>query len=213
MTSQFKKTSKLKTTSKGKVEPSLELEPGTDLAPDTRTRILEVAAKLFAKQGYEGTSVRDIAKELGIANPSIYYHFKSKADVLVELLTEPLRVVEIAIAEAKGLAGEARTRRIIEGFLDSLEAHQGIVLTASPDDKKILESHRFVAFEMRPYIIELLAETTAEDNRDVRVMMAIGAVEGVITGLKNTSANNDTFVKQLRNQREVIVNMILKILR
>lgn len=207
MTSQFKKTSKLKTISKGKAGLGLELELGT------RQRILEVAARLFAKQGYEGTSVRDIAKELGIANPSIYYHFKSKADVLVELLTEPLKVVEIAISEAKGLSGEARTRRIIEGFLDSLEVHRGIVLTASPDDKKMLESHRFVAFEMRPYITELLAETTAEDNRDVRVMMAIGAVEGVITGLRSTSANDDTFIKQLRDQREIIVNMILKILR
>jgi AcrR family transcriptional regulator len=185
----------------------------TTLEPNTRERILEVAAKLFAKQGYEGTSVRDIAKELGIANPSIYYHFKSKADVLVELLTEPLRTVEIAVAEAKKLTGEARARRIIEGFLDSLEVHQGIVLTPSLDDKKIAESHRFVAFEMRPYITELLAETTAADNRDVRVMMAMGAVEGIVTGLSSDSVDTGTFVKQLRSKREVIIDLILKILQ
>jgi AcrR family transcriptional regulator len=183
------------------------------LEPDTRARILEVAAKLFAEQGYESTSVRDIAKELGIANPSIYYHFKSKADVLVQLLTEPLRVVEIAVAEAKELAGEAKARRIIEGLLDSLEVNRGIVLTTALEDKKIVQAHRKIAFEMRPYIAELLAETTAKDNRDLRVMMGIGAVEGIITGLTSASANTDTFVKQLRDKRETIVKLILQILR
>lgn len=183
-----------------------------NLGLDTRQQILGVAAKLFAEQGYAGTSVRDIAKELGIANPSIYYHFKSKADVLVELLTEPLRSVEVAVSEAKELVGEARARRIIGGLLDSLEVHRGIILTASQDEK-ILKSHHMIAFEMRPYIAELLAETTAEDNRDLRLMMAIGAVEGVITGLKSASSDTDAFVKQLRDERNVIVDLILKILR
>ncbi len=185
----------------------------TTLEPDTRERILEVAAKLFAEQGYDGTSVRDIAKELGIANPSIYYHFKSKADVLVELLTKPLKAVEIAVAEAKKLTGEARARRIIEGLLDALEVNHGVALTASPDDGSVTTSHRKIAFEMRSYIADLLADSTAKDNRDLRVMMGIGAVEGIITGLSSDSADTDTFVKQLRGKREVIIDLVLKILR
>ena len=189
----------------------MALKHRPNLEPDTRQQILEVAAELFAEQGYAGTSVRDIAKELGIANPSIYYHFKSKADVLLELLTEPLRTVEVAVAEAKELVGEARARRIIGGLLNSLEVHRGIVLTASQDEK-ILKSHRMIAYGMRPYIAELLAETTAEDNRDLRLMMAIGAVEGVITGLKSASSDTETFVKQLRDERDVIVDLVLKIL-
>lgn len=89
-------------------------KPTTEL--DTRERILEVAARLFVERGYAGTSVRDIAKELGIANPSLYYHFKSKEEMLAELLAEPLGRVERAVEEAEGLSGDARTRRIIGGF-------------------------------------------------------------------------------------------------
>jgi AcrR family transcriptional regulator len=121
--------------------------------------------------------VRDIAKELGIANPSIYYHFKSKVDILIELLNEPLKTVGLAVAEAKKLNGEARTRRIIEGLLDALEVHQGIVLTTPPEAIKTAASRSPIIFETIPNVAALLAETSAKDNRELRVMMTIGAVE------------------------------------
>jgi AcrR family transcriptional regulator len=185
----------------------------TPLEPDTRERILEVAAKLFVEQGYDGTSVRDIAKELGIANPSIYYHFKSKVDILIELLSEPLKTVGLAVAEAKKLSGEARTRRIIEGLLDALEVHQGVMLTAPPEAAKIVASQSLVVSETIPNVAALLAETTAKDNRELRVMMAIGAVEGIVKSLRSASANTNLVVKQLRKQREVIIELVLKILQ
>jgi AcrR family transcriptional regulator len=182
------------------------------LEPDTRQRIIDVAAKLFAEHGFDGTSVRDIATELGIANPSIYYHFKSKADLMTELLTEPLRCVEDAVLEAKELTGEARSRRIIKGLLESLEVNHGIVLTALRDNKKGVKSPRDVAFEMRHYIGMLLAETIAQDHHELRVMMAIGAVEGVVTGMIATATDIKDFIEQLRGQRPIITDLVLKIL-
>jgi AcrR family transcriptional regulator len=179
----------------------------------TRERILEVAAALFAERGYAATSVRDIAAELGIANPSLYHHFKSKSDLLIELLKEPLRRVEIVLAEAEQLTGEARTRRILEGFLESLEVHSGIVLTVSRDTTEIPESLRQVALDMRPYITALMAEATANDNRDLRIMMAIGAVDGVVKGLTMNPKSGARFVEEFRNQRNFIIDTILKILR
>jgi AcrR family transcriptional regulator len=180
--------------------------------PDTRRRILDVAARLFAEQGFDGTSVRDIATELGIANPSIYYHFKSKADLLTELLAEPLKCVENAVLEAEQLTGEVRSRRIINGLLESLEVNRGIVLSAMHDNKKIAESSRDLALEMRHYIASLLAESIAADHRELRVMMCIGAVQGVVTGLMATTTDTDDFIKQLRGHREIITDLILKIL-
>jgi AcrR family transcriptional regulator len=179
----------------------------------TRERILEVAAALFAERGYAATSVRDIAAELGIANPSLYHHFKSKSDLLLELLKEPLRRMEMVLAEAEQLTGEARTRRILEGFLESLEVHSGIVLTVSRDTNEIPESLRQVALEMRPHITSLLAEATAEDDRDLRIMMAIGAVDGVVKRLTMGSEDEAGFVEQFQKQRSFIIDTILKILR
>jgi AcrR family transcriptional regulator len=59
-------------------------------ATDTRQRILAIAADLFSRQGYTGTTIADIARELGTTTAALYYHFPSKADILGGLLAEPL---------------------------------------------------------------------------------------------------------------------------
>jgi AcrR family transcriptional regulator len=58
--------------------------------PDTKQRILAIAAELFARQGYTGTTIADIARELGTTTAALYYHFPSKAAILGGLLAKPL---------------------------------------------------------------------------------------------------------------------------
>ncbi len=53
--------------------------------PDTRGRILEASLGLFAERGYAGTSIRDIAGEVGIQSATLYGHFPSKEHILAEL--------------------------------------------------------------------------------------------------------------------------------
>jgi AcrR family transcriptional regulator len=52
---------------------------------DTRQRILDVALALFIEQGYDGTSLREIAERLGVTKAALYYHFASKEDLLLAL--------------------------------------------------------------------------------------------------------------------------------
>src|SRR5215469_16465337 len=47
----------------------------------TRERIQAIALELFAEQGYEKTSLREIAERLGVTKAALYYHFKSKEDI------------------------------------------------------------------------------------------------------------------------------------
>ena len=56
----------------------------TSSAPrtDTRSRVQKVALELFAEQGYEKTSLREIAERLGVTKAALYYHFKSKEDIV-----------------------------------------------------------------------------------------------------------------------------------
>jgi AcrR family transcriptional regulator len=67
-------------------------------AGGTRQRILDIARELFARQGFTGTSIADIAGELGTTTAALYYHFRSKADILNALLAEPMvaykRIIE-----------------------------------------------------------------------------------------------------------------------
>ena len=61
--------------------------PGQDgpAAAPTRQRILDVALDLFIDQGYDGTSLRQIADRLGITKAALYYHFGAKEDILMAL--------------------------------------------------------------------------------------------------------------------------------
>jgi AcrR family transcriptional regulator len=59
-------------------------------ASSTKERILGIARDLFARQGYTGTSIADIARELGTTTAALYYHFPSKADILRALLADPM---------------------------------------------------------------------------------------------------------------------------
>ena len=51
----------------------------------TRERILDIALELFTEQGYDKTSLRDIAERLGTTKAALYYHFERKEDILLEL--------------------------------------------------------------------------------------------------------------------------------
>ena len=51
----------------------------------TRERILDVALDLFVDQGYDKTSLREIAEKMGFSKAALYYHFASKADILMGL--------------------------------------------------------------------------------------------------------------------------------
>jgi Bacterial regulatory proteins, tetR family len=57
----------------------------------TRARILEVAQELFTERGYAGTSIADIAGELGTSKAALYYHFKSKEQILGPSSPSPFR--------------------------------------------------------------------------------------------------------------------------
>ncbi|MEQ8516803.1 MAG: TetR/AcrR family transcriptional regulator [Chromatocurvus sp.] len=80
---------------------------GKTVAPDKGNRrddVLEAAAALFATKGYAATSIRDIAHEVGILSGSLYYHFASKEELLLEAhsrgVTQVSEAVQLALADA-----------------------------------------------------------------------------------------------------------------
>ena len=53
---------------------------------DTKQKIFEAAVRFFARKGYNGTSMRDLSKEVGIKESTLYYHFENKAAILDAIL-------------------------------------------------------------------------------------------------------------------------------
>jgi AcrR family transcriptional regulator len=91
--------------------------PLVDAKSDTRQRILDVALDLFTEQGYDGTSLREIAEQLGVTKAALYYHFESKEDILMAL---HMRIHDFG-REALMLIGEEPvTLELWENLLDQI---------------------------------------------------------------------------------------------
>ncbi|MGQ4516978.1 TetR family transcriptional regulator [Streptomyces sp. DW26H14] len=71
---------------------------GTQRRSDTRQRIQDVALDLFVEQGYEKTSLREIAERLDVTKAALYYHFKTKEDILVSLFEDRAQPLDDLIA-------------------------------------------------------------------------------------------------------------------
>ena len=59
---------------------------------DTKVKILMTALKLFARDGYEAVSVRDIAQELGITKGALYRHYKNKRDIFDNIVERMIQI-------------------------------------------------------------------------------------------------------------------------
>src|SRR5881628_394048 len=78
---------------------------------DTRSRVQKVALELFIEQGYEQTSLREIAERLGVTKAALYYHFKTKDEIVDSLSQDRLAQIESMIEWARNQPRDADTRR------------------------------------------------------------------------------------------------------
>jgi AcrR family transcriptional regulator len=98
---------------------------GEHARPDTRQRIQAVALELFAEQGYDKTSLREIAERLGVTKAALYYHFKSKEDIVSSLVEDFFRQIEDLINWGSALPRTPETRAAV------LSRYFGIVADGS----------------------------------------------------------------------------------
>src|SRR5665811_403620 len=87
-------------------------------AGSTRDRILQIALDLFGRQGYEGTSIRNIADRMGMTKAAIYYHFPSKENLLADILTPAMTRVGHVLATAGPVSTSEQRRALVTALVD-----------------------------------------------------------------------------------------------
>jgi AcrR family transcriptional regulator len=76
----------------------------------TRERIQTLALELFIDQGYEGTSLREIAQRVGVTKAALYYHFPTKASILASVVADISTEVDELIAWGRSQPRTVETR-------------------------------------------------------------------------------------------------------
>jgi AcrR family transcriptional regulator len=104
-----------------------------------RAQLLDAAARLFSERGFHATSMRDIAKAVGMLSGSIYYHFESKDEMLLAVCEEGISRVGAAVEQAVAAETEpwARLEAACAAHLRGLVTHRDytrVMIQATPEE-------------------------------------------------------------------------------
>jgi len=126
--------------------------PPTLAAP--RERILEEAARLFARCGYESSSVADLAAAIGVSKAAIYHYYPTKQDIYDAIILDVLRGMTDAVSQAVAQAPTARERlrqfmqahaRYFEHhhaqFVTMLVGYSGMAITEREDAARLRDGY------------------------------------------------------------------------
>ncbi|MFI9559299.1 TetR family transcriptional regulator [Nonomuraea endophytica] len=96
---------------------------------DTRDRILAAARELFARQGSQNTSVREIAETLGLTKTAVLYHFRTKADILATLAQPLIDDTDAAVERVarEGGGGWGTVETLLEVYLRHRDVFSTVV--------------------------------------------------------------------------------------
>jgi TetR/AcrR family fatty acid metabolism transcriptional regulator len=114
--------------------PRLSHDARKHLVEERQQQILQAAARVFAKRGFEAATIRDVARAAGVAEGSIYLYFKNKQDLLVHLprlfIQAPVERMRAAAlnADASGPSPEALLRLLAENIVNVITHNRELVL-------------------------------------------------------------------------------------
>ncbi|MFE2140943.1 TetR/AcrR family transcriptional regulator [Streptomyces sp. NPDC059456] len=90
---------------------------------NTRQRIQDIALELFAEQGYEKTSLREIAERLEVTKAALYYHFKTKEDIIISVFEDLTRPIDELIEWAQQQPPTLDTKReVLRRYSEAMAA-------------------------------------------------------------------------------------------
>ncbi|ALQ68062.1 TetR/AcrR family transcriptional regulator [Bacillus thuringiensis] len=157
---------------------------------ERRKEILEVAERLFVTKGYTKTTVNDILKEIGIAKGTFYHYFKSKEEVMDEII---MRVIKEDVAKAKVIVSKPN--------IPVLEKLFRILMEQSPKsgdvkDKMIEQFHQ-------PNNAEMHQKSLVQSIIHLSPVLAEVLEQGIEEGIFSTSYPQET-IELLLSSAQVI---------
>jgi AcrR family transcriptional regulator len=154
---------------------------------DTRARIQQVALELFAEHGYDRISLREIAERLGVTKAALYYHFRSKEDIVRSFTEDHFARIDALIAWGREQPATAQTAREVLDRYISIVMDSGEVFRFLERNQATVHGtedgkHRFTQFRPRlKALMEIIAGPDAPLRDRIRAAAALFAVSTTCT--------------------------------
>ena len=140
---------------------------------ERRQELLSSAARLFRDVGYARATVRDIAKAVGIQSGSIFYYFRTKEDILVDVMESAMQAFVGAGQRALTEAATPRSK-LRELFVGHLKALHG----TTDETAVVLSEWRNLSPKSRRRIVKLRDQVDGMWDEVLREAAAAGLVRG-----------------------------------
>lgn len=133
----------------------------------TRRAVLTTSLELFSTSGYKATSLERVAEKLGVTRQALYYHFRSKGEILQALFEEMMTKLETAALGASVEPDEPRFVAMLRAHLDATVQNTALVA---------------LLLHERPEIAKIKSLNAARRRRDYARLFTASYAEGVTAG-------------------------------
>ena len=135
-----------------------------------REAVILAAARAFRERGYHNTSLDDIAAELNVSKPTIYYYVENKEQILFECFRTGLDQIKAALTELDGESGPARERLIalVRRYAQAIAGEFGWCMVRAEDQ------------DLSPAMSKRIQALKSEIDQGIRRLLKEGVEDGSI---------------------------------
>ncbi|GAB3487129.1 TetR/AcrR family transcriptional regulator [Amycolatopsis cihanbeyliensis] len=146
---------------------------------DTRENIQRIALELFTEQGYERTSLREIADRLGVTKAALYYHYRTKDDIILGLIDNLGAQLDEVIAWGRAQRDPAGMRvGVLRRFAALVESGMGALMRCMQQNQaamRELDVKRVLSSRLSE-LFELLCAGETDQATQLRIRLSLVAV-------------------------------------
>lgn len=171
---------------------------------EKKIKIIEVATKLFAEQGYETTSVTNICEMAGVSKGLIYHHFKSKELILTEIFTESTnKMLSLNKQSQPEIEPNIQLVDLIESIFSQLENNKiffqlNLNIMFQPSTKKILQKQINERGKILFNSVKVIFDKISSENSAMHTYIFIAEIDGIT--LNYLSVFEDYPLKKIKEQ-------------
>ncbi len=143
-------------------------------AEQTRQLIQETAHRLFTDHGYDATSLQMIADEIGVTKAAVYYHYRTKSEILTAIAEGPLSVYNDLLDEVERQPNRRlRVQTFVEGYADIIVNHRRTapVKNSDPGIRRELEKNGTLNQLLERGLLVLFGDAPADEDRAAFYLM------------------------------------------
>ncbi|MFC4336693.1 TetR/AcrR family transcriptional regulator [Salininema proteolyticum] len=174
----------------------------------TRERIQKTAIELFSENGYERTSLREIAEHLGLTKAALYYHFKTKEDIAASFFDSYAKDVDVICDWGDRQPRDLETRReLLRRYAEVVQSHVPVMRFMQHNQAALTRLDRGSVFQNRlDRLRDLLVD---QDEPLTNRLRAWDALTTLYSGLVTWRGRQKTDTDQQMREAALEISMSL----